>query len=144
MGQRNIENELDLLPVISLLAVCISFLLLTSAWVHISALDVSQAIGSESENQVQPSLSISIDSKGLTFQVKDSAKISRTSKFFAFNRQGIHWQKIEFYTDLIIKKEPQLKLALISPSANSKYSDLIKLIDTFKTKGISDVGIAPL
>ena len=48
---KDVNFEINLLPVISLLAVCISFLLLTTVWIHIGTLDVKQALGEATEQE---------------------------------------------------------------------------------------------
>lgn len=136
--------ELNLLPVISLLAVCISFLLLTSVWVHIGSLDIAQAIGTESDKKVQPSMSVTFQEDVLLFQIKDSSQIPPRVQMVKSLNQEWDWDQIKNLTDNYLDKEPELKMALILPASNSKYQDIVKLIDTFKTKGITDVGIAPL
>ncbi|MCB9027071.1 MAG: biopolymer transporter ExbD [Bdellovibrionaceae bacterium] len=144
MSENQQSFELNLMPVISLLAVCISFLLITSVWIHIGSLDVSQAVGTESNNKVQANINVTFENEGMLFQVKDSSLIS--SKIFKIKTQNdsIDWNKINSYTQKIVGKDSSLKMALIMPATNSKYQDIVKLIDTLKSNGINDVGIAPL
>lgn len=51
MKNKSANFDLNLLPIISLLAVLISFLLLTTTWVHISSLNVKQSIGDQSTKE---------------------------------------------------------------------------------------------
>ena len=46
---KNFDYQLDLTPFISLLSVCICFLLLTVAWFQVGALSVKQAIGAKGQ-----------------------------------------------------------------------------------------------
>ncbi|MCB0390049.1 MAG: biopolymer transporter ExbD [Bdellovibrionales bacterium] len=132
--------ELDLMPVISLLAVIISFLLLTSVWIHISSLEISQALGTDSDRKVEPTLSASFEGSNIKFEVKDSTVISKGKRSLSIN----DWKEIESYSNYLVKKDPRIKIAMILPAGASKYQDIVRLIDVFKARGIIDVGIAPL
>ena len=44
-GKKGLNAELNLVPFIDLLSMCICFLLMTAVWVQIGVLDVKQGIG---------------------------------------------------------------------------------------------------
>lgn len=144
MKNHNQSFEIDLLPIISLLAVCISFLLLTSVWVHIGSIGISQAVGTSSDQKVQPSIKVELINQDIQIQVKDSKSFSQRPFTVRSVNSHFDMSKLKEVASLIREKDPSLKMALIFPKSSSRYQDLIEIIDTFKGQGITDVGIAPL
>lgn len=148
--QANKETtfELNLLPVISLLAVCIAFLLATTTWINIGTVDVKQAIG-EPQNSVKkkeaPSLWVSLFSnKKLVISLKgDGVKKTKKVVLNSLNND-FNWKALNRYTQKAMKKYPTLKTALVLPSQRTKYKDMIQIIDELKKINMTDVGIAPL
>ncbi|MCB0394015.1 MAG: biopolymer transporter ExbD, partial [Bdellovibrionales bacterium] len=63
--KKALDPEIDLIAFISLLSVCICFLLLTSIWVQIGSMNFKQSIGGASgPSQPQPQLVIDFQDKG--------------------------------------------------------------------------------
>lgn len=146
--KKSVNFEVNLLPVISLLAVCISFLLLTTVWIHIGTLDVKQALGEtsqEQETQDKTTLWLTMDDSGdMILQLKNSPQENAKSVRFRRTRDGINWQALEVYTESLKKERPEITTALVLPDRQSSFESLIKSIDILKKSNIQDVGIAPL
>ncbi len=76
---KHLDFEINLIPCIDLLSVCICFLLLTAVWLQVGSLNVKQAIGGQSsaETEKKSQLWVTMLDKGeLVFNIKESAKIS--------------------------------------------------------------------
>ncbi|MCB0385604.1 MAG: biopolymer transporter ExbD [Bdellovibrionales bacterium] len=145
---REANFEINLLPVISLLAVCISFLLVTAVWIHIGTMDVSQAVGPQKEDATPnpPSLQIRMDGRGrMILSIKDAPTWRGTSEFAIGNAAGdVDWNAFDQAVSSIQGHLPELKTVLIFPSAEFRYRDLVKMMDGIKKKGLPDIGISPL
>jgi len=142
MSKKDLNFELNLLPVISLLAVLICFLLLTTAWIHIASVDVSQAIGgqSQAETKKQPELWISLNGKKLTYELKNVSK-----KYKRYNqRKSISVKRSAKYFKGLKSKIKDLNVALITPSKSTEYAQVITMIDNLKQEKINEVGVNPL
>jgi len=142
MSKKDLNFELNLLPVISLLAVLICFLLLTTAWIHIASVDVSQAIGgqSQAETKKQPELWISLNGKKLTYEIKNvSKKLKRYNQ-----RKSINVKYAPEYFKRLKSKIENLNVALISPSKSTEYAHVIAMIDNLKQEKINEIGVNPL
>lgn len=144
---RDINFEINLLPVISLLAVCISFLLLTTVWVHIGTLDVKQALGeatAEKEEKEPAALWVSFNDRGdIVFQLKNvDPSLNKPVRFAKPSKDS--WDTIAKYTASVKERLPDLKMALVLPDRTTNYSSLIKTLDILKQAEFSDLGIAPL
>jgi len=143
MDNEEMNFELNLLPVISLLAVCISFLLLTAVWVNIGTLDIKQAIGESAELAKEtPTLRIEVTSKG-----KIVANIKNLKSKIKNLQVGTSDKDFENFNAFIIdvrEKHPELVTATVVPSQATKYQSLIKVFETLKTNQIKDIGVSPI
>jgi biopolymer transport protein ExbD len=141
--------ELNLVPCIDLLSVLISFLLLTAVWVNIGAMNVKQAMGdaSQEENKPNPpSVWVTFDSTGdVTLALKDVKGVS-SPKEVRISNIGARVD-IESLAEMAVslkQQNPELKTAMIMPSQNTKYQDMIGVMDQLRKAEISDLGVAPL
>lgn len=148
-SKKDIDFELNLLPVISLLAVCISFLLLTTAWVHIGSMDVSQALGDDKseEKENPPSVWITFeDSNQISLVLKDAKDSPKTLRSVTLvgTTEGPDWDGVENYAKTLKEQMPDVKTALILPGETTPYSDLIRAMDELKKQDMKNIGITPL
>lgn len=149
LDNKEMNFDLDLLPVISMMSVCICFLLLTAVWTQIGTVNIEQGLGQESSRHdaKSPSLWITIQADGeVKLQMMDSPHLPETMrvKSFATGREGAGWNSVAQHTAKIKRLLPQLQTALIMPSKNARYADVIHLMDQLKTLEINEVGLAPL
>lgn len=142
--KKNLEVELNLLPVFDVLSVCICFLLMTVVWVEVRSLETKQAIGSQIEDTKSSSGSISVtidDKNNLIIVTKNSQgkEIKRT----AFHKNG----SIDFDSaKKLFQSAAELKINTthILPSRFTQYEQVIKLMDLAKQVGIINIGLSPI
>lgn len=146
--KREANFEINLLPVISLLAVLISFLLVTAVWIHIGTMDVSQALGPQTKEKKTnpPSLQIRMDGQGrMLLSIVDAPKWKGRTRFTIASARGdVNWRAFDRAVEQIQSQLPELKTVLLFPSAEFRYKDLIKMMDGMKKRGLPDIGISPL
>lgn len=147
--KKHLDFEINLIPCIDLLSVCICFLLLTAVWLHIGSMNVKQAVGGQSqvETPKKPLLWVYMGTGGqLSFHVQQSSLVPAT--LTKLKLAGVDGQtnlaELEKVLTQLTSKDPELKTALIQPQAQSSYEDIIVLMDEFKKKGLTDLGVAPL
>lgn len=146
-NSKEVNFELNLLPVISLLAVLLSFLLLTAAWVQLGAHEVKQALGGESDSKATLiSLWIEIsDSGSINLRVKqDVDKKALREILVQTQGNGVDQESLYEILQVLQKDLPDLKTALLMPSAKTKFNEVVAVMDTVKKANLRDVGIAPL
>lgn len=147
--KKDQDVEIDLIAFISLLSVCICFLLLTSIWVQISSMNFKQAVGGAAvaDSKPEPQVWIKIFNDGkLVFNV-ENAKLSRKLK-----SKTIQWKSgeqknpslISEFSRVLKDNIPEIRTALLQPSSNTTYEDIVMVMDAIRTEGFSDLGIAPL
>jgi len=147
---KHLDFEINLIPCIDLLSVCICFLLLTAVWLNVGSLNVKQAVGGQSaaETEKKPALWVMMGQNGdLNFQVQDSKRVP--PNLAKLRLQGTadgkaNTPELVKLIEQLVAVEPALKTALIQPQAASAYEDIIALMDEIKKKGLTDLGVAPL
>jgi biopolymer transport protein ExbD len=147
--KKHLDFEINLIPCIDLLSVCICFLLLTAVWLQVGSLNVKQAIGGQSaaETEKKPQLWVGMSDNGdLSLNVKDSAKVP--GKFRSMKIPGLEGKSN--MTDLsqavqqLRTLDPSLKMVLIQPRPSNDYEEIIDVMDQFKKDGLTDLGVVPL
>ena len=143
------DYQLDLTPFISLLSVCICFLLLTVAWFQIGALTVRQVIGAEQsgepdknrislwiymKNQKSIEIQLKKDSKGFS---KKQINIRRKQSAYDFKEFKKHIQNLK-------KQQANIGEALIFPEGQDNYEDIMKIMDSLRQEGIFNMGLSPI
>jgi len=146
---KHLDFEINLIPCIDLLSVCICFLLLTAVWLNIGSMNVKQAVGGQSvaETEKKPVLWVLMGTDGeLNLNIQDSIRVPKNlSKLKLTGLDGkSNTSELQKVLEQIMTVEPALKTALIQPQAQSAYEDIIDLMDAFRKKGLVDLGVAPL
>lgn len=149
LTKKPVNTEVDLVAFISLLSVCICFLLLTTIWIQIGSMNVKQAIGGQAASgDPKPEMWVVMDDKGLIkFQLRHiPAKISKafgSSKIDALDGKPDLKELGAFLTKLTGEFN-QLSMALIRPAEKTPFEDIIQVMDVFRENGIQDLGVTPL
>lgn len=145
---KELNFELDLLPVISMMSVCICFLLLTAVWTQIGSVNIEQGLGQESTRQDQetPSLWVTMKRGAIEFSLKDSPEtpVTLRDRSFPVRGQAVDWQAVDSHAAALKEALPGLKTALIMPDSDVSYGEVIRMMDRLKIREIAEIGIAPL
>ena len=143
MKNENLNFDLNLLPVISLLAVCISFLLLTAVWVQVGTLDVRQAMGESSDyDKSSPKLIVQVTAK-------DSAVLTIENKKTGFNKVKFNigadgMDEFEGALAQIAQRHPEVKAAMVNPAMDSEYQSVVRVLESLKKNNIKEIGVSPI
>jgi biopolymer transport protein TolR len=139
---RNANTEIDVLPVISILAVCISFLLLTAVWIQVGSFDLSQALGTKSSkdsSKESTSLWVQFTNEGkIRFEMKTGTRV--ISRRVSSQNQS----EVELVAASFKNQNPDLTMAVVLPTGSSNYQNIIMVMDSLRKNQINDIGIAPL
>lgn len=147
--KKHLDFELNLVPFIDLLSVCICFLLITAVWLNIGSLNVKQAVGGQSvaETEKKPMVWVLLGDGGdLTLDVKSGGKLpAKMLKMKLVGQAGkVDLNGLATLLADMRTIEPNLRTALIHPKASSVYEDIVGLMDQFKKAGLADLGVVPL
>ena len=146
--QKGLNFELNLVPFIDVLSVCICFLLLTAVFIPLGAVHVSQAVGSESsaaKTKPTGTVTVSLGTGGqVRFETKEVPGQAPGSFTFNGNAGQIDFKRTADWIAGFSAAHPTTKTVLMMPNPSSKYDDLIQLMAQFKKSAMDQVGIAPL
>jgi biopolymer transport protein TolR len=147
--KQHLDFEVNLIPFIDLLSVCICFLLLTAVWIQVASMNVKQAIGGQpqSETEKKPMVWVYLGKDGeLSLDIQDSKTVPgnlRKIQLPALD-QKINFERLSATVGQIKTLDPLLSSVLIQPLAKSSYEDIIRVMDEFKRNGLSNLGVSPL
>jgi biopolymer transport protein TolR len=148
--KKEMNFELDLLPVISMMSVCICFLLLTAVWSQIGSMDIEQGLGQESsrteEARKASSVWITLKNNGeVQVRMMDSPSLPASMQLKTFRVSGgSGWENVDAFAGEVKQMVPELKTALIMPDTRVNYGDVIRMMDKLKRLEIAEIGIAPM
>jgi len=147
--KKHLDFEVNLVPFIDLLSVCICFLLLTAVWLNVGTVNVKQAVGGQpaDETEKKPMLWVSLGDKGdMTVEARDAGRLpANLRKFSVAAIEGkVNFGQLEAVMGQLKQAEPNLRTALIQPKAQTSYEMIIDVMDQFKKAGLHDLGVVPL
>lgn len=147
--EKNFDYQLDLTPFISLLSVCICFLLLTVAWFQVGALSVKQTVGAKSQDDTgesQASLFIYIKAQNkIEVQLKKSGKaLSQKSILPSAGALSLNFKEFKSYISHLKKSRPDIDSAFIFPEEMALYEDIVKIMDGVRQAGVFNMGLSPI
>lgn len=147
--KKTLNTEVDLVAFISLLSVCICFLLLTTIWIQIGSMNVKQAIGGQAATgKPKPEMWVIVGKAGeLSFNLRNVPR--KVSRNFGKNKIASvegkpNFEELGLYLAGLIKEFDGLTMALIRPAEKTPFEDIIQMMDVFREKGIEDLGVTPL
>ncbi len=143
-SKKNLNVELNLLPVFDILSVCICFLLMTVVWVEVRALETKQAVGGQTvaETIKDTSVWMAIDeANNLVVTLKPSSG-AETKTMIPVKAGAIDFAQVRISLAAAFSKNA--KATHILPSKTTKYDQVIKLMDMAKQVGILNIGLSPI
>ena len=81
-NKKHLDFELNLVPFIDLLSVCICFLLITAVWLNVGSLNVKQAVGGQSaaETEKKPLMMVVLEATGeVNLEVQETQRVPANS-----------------------------------------------------------------
>ncbi len=145
---KELNFELNILPILDILSVLICFLLLTAVWIQIGTLDTRQAIGDNSTagQKNPPSLWITVNTQGtVQLSMRDLPnKKTYEENIQASGRAIVNWALLEQKLQSLRSQWPELKTGIVRPEAQASYGDVIRIMDKLKQFQFEGVGLSPL
>lgn len=143
-GNEEYTVELNLVPFIDLMSVCIIFLLITAVWSQVSMIQLGASMhGKQTDSgEVEPppradiTLQLNIKEDGYYLHVgKNKYSFPRTNG--TIDVQGLTGQMIR-----VKEQYPDKNDALVSVSDSLSYEEMIKGMDYLLNSGFGEVSIA--
>lgn len=145
---KELNFELNILPILDILSVLICFLLLTAVWIQMGTLDTRQAIGDNSVIDTKknpPSLFVTVNTQGgIELSARDLPNANKYEERIQGSNQGVNWAMLEQKLQALKEKFPDLKTGIVRPEAQASYGDVIGIMDKLKQFQFEGVGLSPL
>lgn len=143
---KELDFEVNLLPVLSVLSICICFLLTTAIWSRMGYIGINQAIGDQlpTAGKNPDSVFVKIKTNGqLLMQWKsgeDSSLLSEKTVEPVGAKQ-FNWTSAQKEISRFVARA-KTKTVIVMPEVGVNYGETIRLLD--QLKGLSlQIGLAP-
>jgi len=137
--KNNDAAEVNVVPFIDLLSVCISFLLLTAVWLQTGVMSSKQGLGTEAQAKSENKQSVWVE-------LGDGDQVSVTTEGLKKNskKRQMSLDELQDFVTTLKQQNPDVRTALVLPNIKSPYNNLIRAMDSLKKADFIDIGIAPL
>jgi biopolymer transport protein ExbD len=143
---KELDFEVNLMPVLSVLSICICFLLTSAVWTRMGFIGINQAIGDElpTSGKNPDSIFLKIKTNGqFVLQWKsgeDSSLLSQ--KVISPAKKGqFNWTAAQKEIPIFVQKA-HTKTVIVTPEFGVNYGQTIQLLDQLKGLNLQ-VGLAP-
>jgi biopolymer transport protein ExbD len=154
-GKRGLNPEVNLVPFIDLLSVCICFLLISAVWLNVGSLQVKQALGTAADEPPAELLDIEIsfvDAYSVVYAVKHKNQTALSLELKATTREELSQALTDNLEATLAKLRgdkpdtPVSELigsATVTPLKVAKYDSLIAVMDVLRKHEIVNLGVIP-
>jgi biopolymer transport protein ExbD len=134
-GRRQVNAELNLVPFIDLLSVCVTFLIATAVWIEIASIPVDQKIGGPVQIDPEPPpppLTVHLAAYGARIgRGADVVEVQRMADAFA-------WAEIERVIAVDRASHEDQRQVVIVTDDGLPYRDMIRALDLTRTHGYDE------
>lgn len=152
-GKRNLNAEINLVPFIDLLSMCICFLLMTAVWIQIGSMQVKQSHGTDAPQdsvfdlQVEfkgpNTIALFLNKNGKAFKKAVLEAADFTVLTTSLDQNLKKW--IEAIVPIKGKESASLvTAAMIRPAPGVPYGSLVSAMDVLRRNQIMNLGVVPV
>jgi biopolymer transport protein TolR len=149
--RRSLDADINLVPFIDLLSMCICFLLMTAVWTQIGSLPVKQSHGTDAAAPTREQVQLEIRYLGAH---SVEAQIRRGGKSVdRLVSEGADAPALaQAFGQLLAGKlramggdgATLVSSAMLTPRTEVPYGDLVILMDALRRQGIGNIGVVPV
>lgn len=149
--RRSLDAEINLVPFIDLLSMCICFLLMTAIWVEIGSIPIKQILGTEAAASTSQSFDLQIKAqadKSLDVQLERSGKVIQSMRLNAGKYESTLSSLAQYVNQIMVSIPPPADgssvdiTARVLPS-HLNYAELIQVLDVLRGYGVSRLSVVP-
>lgn len=137
-GKKSLNVSLNLVPMIDLFSVCVTFLLITAVWNQTGRISVDQSVQKpQKQQQTEPPkrLTILLDKNGYVVKFADGQPEPIPMAAGKYDTQALK-KKLE---DLKLPKDQKV---VVAPEDQVAYNDMITAMDACMVMGLPNVVVA--
>ncbi len=138
--RRSLDAEVNLVPFIDLLSMCICFLLMTAVWTQLGSVQVKQAMGTDA---APPSKALDLEVKILSAQeVTFGVKSGKTAKLSKSTIQDFDRNVKELVASMA-KQGQSVGSVMVTPHISADYGVLVSVMDKLRSNSLQNIGVVP-
>lgn len=157
--RKSLDAELNLVPFIDLLSMCICFLLMTAVWMEIGGVNVKQLVGTEAPAPANNSYELDVKyrtpqvmevglkrsgAKAQTFKVEGPTNEARLAKLRDVIKGFATTLKLNPSADLKAQMGQAISVGRVTTKAGVTYGEVVTVMDTLRDLGIVSLGLVPV
>lgn len=149
--RRSLDGEMNLVPFIDLLSMCICFLLMTAIWIEIGSIQLHQLLGTsamiDSKHPIE--LQVTLQSEN-SYQValEQQGRVVQTMPVTGVDAAEARTRMSQLMNQLqnmiLTQYEGVSVSARVVPSRAVSYGDMVSILDILKGYGISALAVVPV
>lgn len=138
-GKKSLNVDLNLVPMIDLMIVCVTFLLMTAVWTQTGRINVDQSVQKPQPKQEQTDppkrLTILVDASGYTVKYADGQPVSIPKVGGEYDAEKLE----EHLKELELKQDQKI---IVAPEDSIPYKDMIATMDSCMVVGLENLVVA--
>jgi len=157
--RKSLDAELNLVPFIDLLSMCICFLLMTAVWMEIGGVNVKQLVGTEAPAQVSNTYELDVKyvtpqalevnlkrtgAKNQVFKINGATNEARMQQLRDDLKGFLASLKLPAAQDLRAQMGQVITTGRVTTKAGVTYGEVITVMDTLRDVGIVSLGLVPV
>lgn len=148
--RRSLDGEINLVPFIDLLSMCICFLLMTAIWIEVGSIQLHQLFGTEGMDNSRPvEVEVRLNAPNVyRVQLEQSGKVVQAMDIKAdatMDAKGRFSQFMAQVQNLILSSGADVQVsARVIPSATVEYGEMVSVLDILKGYGVSALAVVPV
>lgn len=147
---RSLDAEVNLVPFIDLLSMCICFLLMTAVWTQLGSVQVKQANGTEAAASTAKTVDLDLkltSSLEVNLTVKKSGKVSKQMKVSAVSESELakHLNtELTAVRNELAREGLKVSAVMLTPTQSVPYGQMVSLMDTLRQNEMVNIGVIPV
>jgi biopolymer transport protein ExbD len=139
-GKKSLNVELNLVPFIDLMTVCVTFLLLTAVWSQTNRISIDQSVAKpQKQEQKEPPkrLIVMLDRTGYSVKWADERPEPLPMVGGKYNREALKAKLKD-----LKEKLPKDQKVMVAPEDSVAYDDMIGAMDVCNQVGLPNIMVA--
>lgn len=156
--RKSLDAEINLVPFIDLLSMCICFLLMTAVWLEIRSLHIKQLVGTEVSSAPSAVYEMDVIMKPgsqLDVLVKKGNKVVKKFEVKAESHEALLPNLTTTVAGILpaigvtpgVDQKAQIRdlfsAARVTPDGEYNYGDLVGVMDVIRDWGLPNLGVVP-
>lgn len=148
--RRSLDGDINLVPFIDLLSMCICFLLMTAIWIEVGSIQLHQLFGTEGMDNSHPvevevrllgsnDYQVSLEQQGKVIsamQLKGDAQIDGKTRVSQFMAQ---------VQNMLLQNGGEVQLsARVIPNPGVQYGEMVGILDVLRGFGVNALAVVPV